>query len=203
MKTPLLLAALIALPLAASAQSTDAAFADSLGAIAAPVAASKAQFKLLKQKPAAPQAKTPAAKDADWQKLVEAVKKDGKYSPEAGFMPGSFSIEDSTGDPKGDHESRSVGFMGGLNDDEKFEPIGAALILRTAKLDPKTGNFNIEIWMFQTDVYGEVQNAGHGTGVESADGKPLSKSPDKLDPADPKVQAKLDEMVKYWAERKS
>ncbi len=203
MKIPLLLAALLASPLCAAAESTDAAFADSLGEIAAPVAASKVQFKNFKAKPSAPQGQAPSANDADWQKLVEAVKKDGKYAPEAGFMPGSFSIDVTSGDAKGDHEDRSVGFMGGLNDDEKFEPIGAVLMVRTAKLDAKTGNFNVEIWMFQLDVYGQVQNAGHGTGVEDAAGKPLSKSPDKLDPADPKIKAQLDAQVKYWAERKS
>ncbi len=194
----LLLVVASTLSLRASAQS-DAAFASALGQ-GAPSFATLSQFKLKPQKPAAPQA--PAADDAVWQKVLAAVKADGKYTPEAGMKPGSFSIKDSTGDPKGEHTTSAITVMGLLNDEGKFEPMGVMLVFEAAVRDPKDGNLRVEQWMFAADVYGSVENAGHGTAVVAPDGKPLSTTPDKLNPSDPKIQAQYDAMLKHWAERK-
>lgn len=188
------LALALVLPLTASAQT----FEDSLSVkIVLPAKEAKAA----PQKPAAGP-KAPSAPEATWAKIVAAVKKDGKYKPEAGMMPGRFSLEDSTGDVKGDHTVQSISFLGMLDEDEKFEALGAMLVIKVYTLDPKDGNFHIDMWMFQTDVYGEVANAGHGVLVTSPDGKTVSQTPDQLNPADPKIQAQYDLMLKHWAERK-
>jgi hypothetical protein len=204
--SPLLRAALIvsvvaSLSLKASAQDGDAAFAAALGN--APSFAVPAQFKAKPQAPAAAKPKAPAANDAVWQKVLETVKKDGKYTAENGLMPGSFAIEDSTGDPKAAHVEQGITFLGTLNDDEQFEAMGAMLMIQSFTLDPKDGNWHIDQWMFETDVYGQVQDAGHGTVITAPDGKKISAVPEKLNPADPKIQAQYDAMLKHWAERKS
>lgn len=195
-----LAAAVVAsLSLRAAAQS-DAAFAGAL-AQGAPSFAAIAQFKAKSQKPA-PAAKAPEANDAVWQKVLETVKRDGKFKPGSAIMPSAFSIEDTTGDPKADHAKHGVTFLGLLNDDEQFEAMGALFVVQEFKLDPKDGNWHIDQWMFETDVYGAVADAGHGTIVQTPDGKKVSATPEKLNPADPKIQAQYDAMLKHWAERK-
>jgi len=186
-----------ALSVPAAAQS-DAAFTQSL---AAPPRwlASTAQLKTRPQKPAA--AKPPEADDAVWAKVIETVKRDGKFKDGGGFMPSIFSIEDVSGDPKADHSMRGVSFVGGVNEEEQFEAMGALLVFQDFKLG-KDGNFQIDQWVFQTDVYGRVGNVGHGTVVQTPDGKVLSTTPDKLSPGDPKIQAQFDALLKHWAERK-
>jgi hypothetical protein len=193
----LLSAVLASLSVSASAQS-DAAFASSLAA-APSWAASTAQLRARPQKPAA---KPPEASDDVWAKVIETVKRDGKFKNGGGFMPSIFSIEDVSGDPKADHTMNGISFLGGLNDEEQFEAMGAMIVFQDFKLG-KDGNFTIDQWMFQTDVHGRVGNAGHGTAVQSPDGKIISTTPDKtLTPGDPKIQAQFDALLKHWAERK-
>jgi hypothetical protein len=204
--SPLLRAGLIvsvvaSLSLKASAQNGDSAFAAALGN--APSFAVPAQLKTQPQKPPVAKVKPPTANDAVWQKVLETVKKSGKYAPEAGLMPGSFAIEDSTGDPKAAHVEQGITVLGTLNDDEQFEAMGALLMIQSFTLDPKDGNWRIDQWMFETDIYGQVQDAGHGTVITTPDGKKVSAVPEKLNPADPKIQAQYDAMLKHWAERKS
>lgn len=186
------------LSLRAAAQ-TDAAFASALGEAPAGLA-TLARLKKKAQKPAAP--KAPTANDAVWQKVLEAVKTDGVYTPEAGRMPGTFSLEDVMGDPKANHTIQGITVGGLLNEEGQFQAIGAILIVSNFKLDPKDGNWRVEQWVFETDIYGQVANAGHGTAVQTPDGKVVSAAPDKLNPADPKIQAQYDAMLKHWAERK-
>lgn len=183
----------------ASAQ-TDAAFASALRE-GAPTAVQFAQVKAKPQKPAPVAPKAPVADDAVWRKVLETVKRDGVYKPGAGPLPGAFTIDDSTGDPKGAHVERSVAVLGMINDDELFEAMGAIFVVKSYTLDPKDGNFRVDQWMFMTDIYGEVGDGGHGLVIQTPDGKTVSAVPEKLSPSDPRIQAQYDAMIKYWAER--
>ncbi len=196
----LAVAVIAALSLRAAAQS-DAAFASALGQ-GVPTPAQFAQAKAKPQKPAPPVVKPPSAPDAVWQKVLETVKNGGIYKPGADPMPSAFTIDDSSGDAKADHETHSIAVLGLINDDEKFEAMGAILVFKSHKLDPKDGNWRIDQWMFMTDIYGEVADAGHGVIIQTPDGKTVSATPEKLNPADPKIQAQYDTMLKHWAERK-
>lgn len=192
----LLLLALLAAP--ASAQ-TDADFAASLTA-GAPTAVQFAQVKAKARKPAAPAPKAPpAADEALWAKALETIQRDGKYKPGNDFMPGSFSIEESTGDPKGARTMRVLSVLGMLNEEEQFEPMGAMLVLMEFTIDAK-GNTVLSQWLIQTDIYGEIGEAAHGTITKSPDGKTLGTTHSALD--DAKTKAQLDSMLKHWAERK-
>lgn len=191
-----LLALLAALPIRASAQS-DAAFAAALGQIAAPLAAA-AKSKAKPQKPAAP--KAPSAPDAVWQKVLEAVRNDGTYTPQLGPMPGSFTLEDFTGDLKAEYAMQGVKFVGRLNKDGKFEAAGAVLVSNKASLSPKDGSFNIDHWIIMTDVYGQVAMANHATAVRTPAGITVPAAKSNLSSAE--VQAQYDAMLKHWAERK-
>lgn len=183
-----------------AAADGDAAFASALGAAPSGLAT----LALLKAKPQKPAAapKAPAAGDAVWAKVLETVKRDGKFKSGGGFAPSVFSIEDKTGDPKADHAMRGVSFVGLINDEEQFQAMGALFVSQEFKLDPKDGNWRVDQWVFETDVYGQVSNAGHGTVVQTPDGKTVSAVPEKLNPADPRIQAQFDALLKHWAERK-
>lgn len=183
----------------AAAQS-DAAFASSLSEAPAGLTAA-AKLKAKPQKPAAPEVKGPSAPDAVWQKVLEALKTDGKYTPQAGQMPASFSLEDVVGDAKADHTVHNIIVLGLLNEEEQFQAMGAMLIITEFKLDAKSGNWNVEQWGFETDIYGQVADIGQGTVVKTPDGKVLSTSHATIDPADPKIKTKYDSVLKHWAER--
>lgn len=198
-RTVLALAVIAFLDARASAQ-TDASFASSLQA-GAPTAVQFAQVKAKPQKPAPVAPKAPVADDAVWQKVLETVKRDGAYKPGAGPLPGAFTIDDSTGDPKGAHVEQSVAVLGMINDEEQFEAMGAIFVVKSYTLDPKDGNWRVDQWMFMTDIYGEVGDGGHGLVIQTPDGKTVSAVPEKLDPADPKIKAQYDAMLKHWAER--
>lgn len=192
----LLLLALLAAPASAN---PDADFAASLSQ-GAPTAVQFARVKAKPQKPAAARPKAPAANEAVWAKVLETVQRDGKYKPGNAMMPGYFSIEDSTGDPKGDRTMRAISVLGMINDEEQFEAMGAMIVIMEFKVG-KDGNTTIDQWMFQTDIYGEVGDAAHATVVKDPAGKTVSAVPEKLNPADPKIQAQYDSMLKHWAER--
>lgn len=200
MKTPLLaFAALALLSFPASAQSSDDAFGAALrGVQAAPPPGVKAK----PQRPAPAAAKPLVAPDAVWAKVLATVKKSGKFNPSPlGLMPDTFSIKDVTGDPKGANTTVEIQVVGVINDDDKFEAMGAALTTRTTTVDAKTGNLVTEWWGVQTDIYGEVAQAGHGTVVTTADGKPVSQTPEEVAATDPRVKTQFDAMLKHWAER--
>ena len=199
-----LLAVLVSLAVPAAADG-DAAFAAALDGFvksAAPIFAQQKELPKGKAaaKPAKPAAPAPLAADEKaWQKLIEAVKKDGKFKPGQLIMPATFTLEESTGDVKGDHVVRIVSFIGGINDDDEFEAEGAMLMSKTYTV-AADGSTTIEHWGIGTDVYGEVQDAGHGTMLQDKNGKIVSKDLDKtLTPTDPRVKAQLDAIVGRWA----
>lgn len=200
LRRALLVLAVVAFAISRASAQTDAAFAASLQA-GAPTAVQFAETKAKPQKPAAPQAKAPSAPDAVWAKVLETVKRDGKYTPGSAIAPGAFTIEDTTGDPKGDHMTFGISVLGMLNDEEQFEALGALLVTMEFKLDPKDGNWHIEQWIFQTDIYGEVGEVANGTITKSPDGKVLGTSHSAMSQNDPRIQAQYDAMLKHWAER--
>jgi len=204
--TGLALSLITVLSLRASAQTAgDEAFNAAYGKV--PTAATMAQLRAQPQRPAppvpaAPAVKPPAAADDVWAKVIEKVKKDGRFTAGADPLPSDFTIEEVVGDEKADHASHVISFMGEINDDGLFEAMGALIVLRDYKIDPKDGNFRIDSWMFMTDVHGQVFNAVHMVSVETPAGEPVSNTPEKLSPADPRLQAQLDSMLKHWSERK-
>jgi hypothetical protein len=201
LRRALLVLAVVAFAISRASAQTDAAFASALRT-GAPSPAQFAEIKAKPQKPApAPQAKAPSAPDAVWAKVIETVKRDGKYKPGNPVTPGSFSIEDTIGDPKGDHSMHGISVLGMLNDEEKFEALGVLIVFMDFKLDPKDGNWHIEQWIFQTDIYGEVGESADGTITKGPDGKILGTTHSARSPSDPKIQAQYDAMLKHWAER--
>ena len=195
----LLVLAAAAFMISRAAAQTDADFTSALQK-GAPSPAQFAKIKAKRQKPA-PAPKAPTADDAVWQKVLETVKRDGVYKPGAGPLPGAFTIDDSTGDPKGAHVEHSVAVLGMVNEEELFEAMGAIFVVKSYTIDPKDGNWRVDQWMFMTDIYGEVGDGGHGLVIQTPDGKTLSATPEKLNPADPKIQAQFNAMLKHWAER--
>lgn len=195
-----LVVAVIAFFVSRAAAQSDQAFASALGQSPAGLA-TIADLKAKPQKPATTPPKAPSAPDAVWQKVLEAVKADGKFIAGAGPMPSMFSIQDSTGDPKANHAKQHITVVGMLNEEEQFEAMGVMLVAQTFKLDPKDGNTTVDQWAFEVDIYGEVGNAVHVVVIKSSDGKVISATPEKLNPADPKIQAQYDMMLKHWAER--
>jgi len=189
----------------ASAQTTgEAAFNSELSRIKALLAQAEIS-KSKSQKPAASAPQQPKAPDAVWAKVLETVKNDGEYTPEMGPMPALFSIEDSTGDPTGTHtgphEDNSIMIMGTINEQGQFVAMGA-MILTAVRTAAPNGNWRDEQWMFQTNIYGEVEQAGGAVMILDPDGKVLSQTPLNLAPTDPRIQTKYEAVLKHWAERK-
>ncbi len=200
-RAALVLAIVAFLVVRAAAQTgSDAAFASALEQ-GAPSFATMAQAKGRRQKPVTPAPKALSAPKDVWEKVLETVKTDGKYRPGNFLMPGSFSIEDSTGDPKTDSTMRRITVLGMINEEDQFEAMGAMIVAVEAKLDPTDGNLHVDNWMFSTDIYGEVGEIAHGTVIKSPDGKIVGTKRETVDPADPKTKAQFDAMLKYWAER--
>lgn len=196
-----LLVAVVSLLSSSASAGSDAAFAAALGS-GAPTPAQFAQLKARPQKPAAPAPKALSADEAVWGKVLETVKRDGKYTPGNGLMPGSFSIEDSTGDKKAAFTMSGISVLGMVNDEEQFEAMGAMIVAMESKLDAADGNYHVDQWLFQTDIYGEVGEIAHGTIIKSPDGKIVGTKRETVDPADPKTKAAYDAALKHWAERK-
>lgn len=180
-------------------------FSSALGEIQETAAKAKIQMAQVRVVPkrgaSAPQAALPAASDADWAKIVAKVQKDGKFKQGGFLSPAKFTLEEKTGDEKADHEMRAVQFLGTINDDEKFEAMSAIVVVMTYKLDPATGNFAAEQWMFEVDLYGQMTDMGHMTAVMSPDGKPVAPpTPDQgLKPGDPRLQQQFEAQIKFWA----
>lgn len=188
------------LPLGARADDFEA----SLAAIQESASKAKiqmAQVRVVPKRPAAPAAALPAASDADWAKIIAKVQKDGKFKQGGFLTPAKFTLEEKTGDEKADHETRAVQFLGAINDDEKFEAMGAIVVVMTYKLDPATGNFNAEQWMFEVDLYGQMTDMGHMTAVMTPDGKPAAPpTPDQtLKAGDPRLAQQFEAQIKFWA----
>lgn len=188
------------LPLAASAGEFEA----SLGDIQEKAKIRMAQVRAVPKRPAqpvAPAAALPAASDADWAKVIAKVQKDGKFKQGGFLTPATFTLEEKTGDEKADHQQRVVRFMGGINDDEKFEAMGAVIVWMDYKLDPATGNFKAEQWIFEVDLYGQMTDMGHMTAVMTPDGKPTAPpvQDQTLKAGDPRLQPQFEAQVKFWA----
>lgn len=199
LRRALLVLAVIAFIVSRASAQSDAAFSAALQA-GAPSPTQFAQIKAKPQKPVAPPT-APSAPEAVWKKVLETVKRDAEYKPGVGPMPSLFSIEDSTGDPKGEHVKQAISVLGMLNEEEQFVAMGVIMVFAESKLNAKDGNYHVEQWVFQTDIYGDVGEAAHGVIIMSPDGKPLGSKRSALDPADPKIQKRYDAMLKHWAER--
>ena len=198
------LALLISLTLPASAESADAAFTSALSEIRNAATTMVKHGNHLSKRPeqkAPPAPASPSANDAVWQKVVEAVKKDGKYKPGGPQTPARFTLEDVSGNPKADRTMRGISFLGMLNNEEQFQALGAIIVSMDHKLDAKTGNFTVDMWMFEVDVYGAVQDVSHGTMIQTPAGKPLSTTRDTTGPTDPASKTQYDAQLKFWSER--
>jgi hypothetical protein len=149
----------------------------------------------------APAEAAPAsAPEKVWQKILDAVRKNGKYTPEvAPIRPGVFGLKGVQGDEKADHSIQYADVLGALNDDGLFAPMAVVFTSEDWKVDPTDGLLHGDRWLIQADLYGTVQDAFHGEVVEAADGKQHSAEPDKLDPSDPVVAEKFKAMIEYWA----
>jgi hypothetical protein len=201
-----LLAVLVALAVPAAADFGDAAFAtplESFAQSAAPIFAhQKSGSKRISAEPAEPAAPAVIPTDSQaWQKLIVAVKKDGKYKPGQHNLPATYTLVEAIGDAKSDHVVRIVSFLGDLNDHDQFKAESAILRVMTFTRGAD-GNMTIEQWGIETDVYGEVSDASHDTMVQDKNGKPLSEAVDKtLMAGDPRIKAQLDALVGHWAKR--
>jgi hypothetical protein len=149
-------------------------------------------------KNAAAKAVPPSADDAAWRKIVDLVKKKGKYAPQNFPTPGQFSLEDVGGDKNADHAEEHVTFFGIMNDDELFEAAGAGLMSDDWKKGPD-GNWRVDRWLFQVDVYGTVQDVAHYLMVMTPDLQPAGIKEDPLKPADPRIGQKFAASVAHWA----
>lgn len=207
MMIPATLALLVTFAAPSPAESGDASFANALTEIQGTVVPKAQEQRGAATKPHVP-AKPPVtpaaitAPDAAWKKIIELVKKDGMFKAGNPLSPSTFSIETSTGDPKADHSKRMIAFVGMLNDEEQFEAMGAMMMVMTFTLDAKTGNFNVDQWLFEIDLYGEVTDQAHMTGVMTPEGKPLAPpTPDKVAAGDAKIKTAYDAETKFWSER--
>jgi len=175
------------------------------GEILSGIRALKAQNIQGPAKKAAPAPKAPAAvqppsaPDASWQKILEAVKKSGKYTPEKPpRAPGMFVIEDVGGDKTADHTAESVTVFGLLNDDGQFEAAGAGFMSDEWKKGPD-GNWHVDRWIFQTDIYGTVEDAAHVQLILTPDEKPAGIKELPLKPTDPAIGQKFQAIIAHWA----
>lgn len=169
---------------------------DSIEALKVQTAAAK------KAPPRVPAAKAPAASDADWAKILDQVKATGKYEPEQPpLKPGMFNLEDAVGDAKADHQAFKVRALGMVNDDGLFEVIAVLLSAEDWKMGAD-GNWRMDTWVFESDVYGEVQSVVHIAAVVTPDLKPVSGGPEKLSTSDPRIPAKYKTIIDHWAAKK-
>ncbi|MBI3565932.1 MAG: hypothetical protein HY079_12095 [Elusimicrobia bacterium] len=200
MKIPMLAAALTLAALAApaSAQLDMSAARRSLDAIKA----LKVQAAAQKKAPSRAPAVLPSADDADWAKIIEQLKSKGKYeAEEPPLKPGMFTLEDAVGDAKADHQAFKVRAVGMINDDELFEVIAVLLSGEDWKMGAD-GNWRMDTWVFEADVYGTVQSAVHIAAVVTPDLKPVSGGPEKISPSDPRIPAKYKSVIDHWAAKK-
>ncbi len=141
----------------------------------------------------------PTADDAAWQKIVAAVKAKGKYIPEQPpIKPGSFNLEDVSGDPKADHTVEKAAALGALNEDGLFETLGFVFGSQTWKL-AAGGNWNLDSWIFETDVYGELASVAHIVAVLDPARELVSGGPDRLTTSDPRIAPKYKAVIDHWS----
>lgn len=211
----LALAAVALLPLRAAAAG-DAAFLEGVTSAAAHLRTIQELRAAAPAAPKGPAVKAPAADEGAWAKVIAALQnKDlSVYEPEAPpIKPGSFTLSipaiDPKADPKvipqNDHSQATLAAIGLNNDDDKFEVMGVVILSSDYKTDPSNpDNFIVDQWIFETDVYGQVQNAAHGTVVlPKKGGQPLSRKADPLKPGDPRIDAKFQALVKQFSELKA
>lgn len=157
------------------------------------------------QAEAAPPSEVPAptASESDLKKLLDAVKANGKYVPQnaAQRKPGTFTLEESSGDLKADHTSDSVQVAGILNQKRLFEAKMATIKSEDWKL-AEDGSLTGDVWMFMLDIQGSLGAVAHGTVHMKQDGTVIAVDNDNLNPADPRIKTKLDAVVAHWAATK-
>ncbi len=146
------------------------------------------------------QAAPPAAADADWQKIIENLKKKGDFTKATEQIPANFGLTDKNGDEKAAHSADKLNAFGEIDEDTGLfnaEMVGIASEKWTLGAD---GNWTVDMWIFSCDVYGTVRNAAHFVrGVGPDQQTTLGVKADKLTPADPRIKAQFDEMISHWA----
>lgn len=197
--TKLMPAALAALVFAAAVPAS----AQFDASIAAEVTARIAAMRSAAQsapKPAPAKAAPPAAAEGDWKKILDGLKAKGKYKAgQPPFTPDRFVLDDVKGDKNADHAEDGATALGLVNDDGLFEAMGFVFLSEDWKKGAD-GNWNVDRWMFQTDVYGTVTDVGHMTAVLAPDQSVVSSGSDKtLKAGDPRIDKKFTEITAHWA----
>ena len=138
--------------------------------------------------------------DQVWQKILGKLKTKGKYTPEKSvFQPASFDLEVVVGDKKADHHADYVDAFGELNDDDLFEAEQLTFTNQDWKIGAD-GNWHLDQWVLEMDVYGTVQGAEHAQIVQGKDYKLVAKPiTEEFDAADPIVAAKCKTLSQFWA----
>lgn len=166
------------------------------------IKALKVQTAAQKKAPTRAPAVLPSAADADWAKILEQLKTKGKYeAEEPPTKPGMFTLEDTVGDAKADHQGFKVRALGMINEDDLFEVVAVLLSGEEWKMGAD-GNWRMDTWVFEADVYGAVQSAVHIAAVVSPDLQPVSGGPEKISPSDPRIPAKYKSVIDHWAAKK-
>ena len=140
----------------------------------------------------------PSAPEQPWQKIVEAIRTKGDFTPQKSvFKPARFGFRDIRGDLKGPHTSDSAAILGAMNDAELFEAKAGEFVSEEWK--PGTdGNWNVDQWMIATDLYGTVQDAAHVVIVKTAEMKVVSRKEIELSASDASLAAKFKSVIEYW-----
>ena len=149
----------------------------------------------------------PSAPEEDWHKILKVIESTGEFAQEenAEFMlPGqppiwTYSLtSDSSNGEKADHTLDYAAIRGVVNEANLFEPRMGVFSSGKWKLR-KDGGWQIDQWMFMTDIYGTVHNFTHIVVVLDADKNHVSDKPEELSPVDPRIAAKYNAVIKYWA----
>jgi hypothetical protein len=146
-----------------------------------------------------PSATPPPAADDAWRKVIENLKRKGAYAAENPPIPATFGLEDRTGDDKAEHAVDRINAFGEIDEQGRFqaEMVGISSEKWTRAAD---GNWSVDTWIFEADVYGVLHDAAHLIRAATPDQAPVSVKADKLVPRDPRIKAKYDEMTRHWAQ---
>lgn len=174
---------------------TTLALSLALGAMNGPLATT-AQLKTVSQVP--PAIAGPTAPAAAWDKVIEIVTEDGVYTP---AKPGAslvyYALTEKDNTPLAKHMTRSAILVGELRDGKVS--LTRAVFAETV-LTKTAAGFTQEVWSIGTDPFGQVVTAKLITTIYSRDLKEVEKTPIvELDPADPKVKARFDDIIRHWS----
>jgi len=192
-----LVAVIAALTVPAAAQS-DAGFAAALGKAPSGLA-TMAQLKTVSQAPAAAKAKGPTVPAGAWTEMMNKAMRDGRRESEDSA---SRWLQEVVGDPDGEHTTRLLIVFLALDDNDRIVTDGGALTLATFTWAPTFGGMLIsESWELYLSDSGEVIQAA----IVTRTGNP-QRGYDVIgtvmvDPADPRVKVRLDEMFQRWSAR--